>query len=201
MDRDRATQPFRFAVNGPIFLRAQVRHVHTRRRQHRAGKTQIADDAPKLDDCLRRLLQRNQPHRLETRAFRYIGVMDPVVVSAGELDGPVAADDLAKGETGAGVEHRGADADVFKKEFPAFSADVGKCALRRKVAVCGMQMIDGRKRALAAGFGKTFADVVSRHVFPNARNVFHDMAVAVDNFIILRHRLTSRMFPSAASAA
>jgi hypothetical protein len=62
-----------------------------------------------------------------------------------------------------------------------------------------MQMIDGRKRALAAGFGKTFADVVSGHVFPNARNVFHDMAVAIDNFIILRHRLTSRLFPSAAS--
>ena len=184
VDRDGAAQAFGFAVDRPIFLRAQVRHVDAHRRQHGAAETEIAHDPAQLDHRFRRLLQRDQAHRLEARAFRRVRVVHPIIISARQLDGPVAADDLAEGEPGAGVKHGGADAHVFEKKLPAFAADVGEGALRREVAVGGMQMIDGRKRIFAARFGKTSADVFFGHVFDDARDVFDHMTVAVDDFLL-----------------
>ena len=123
-------------------------------------ETQVAHDAAQLDHRFGGFLQGDQAHRLEARALRQIGVMDPIVIGARQLDGPVAADDLAEGETRAGIKHSRADADVLEKQFPAFAPDVGEGALRREVAVGGMQMVDGRKRIFAARFRKASADVL-----------------------------------------
>ena len=146
-------------------------------------KPEIPDDPAQLDHRLRRILERDQAHRLEARALREIGVVQPIVIGARQLDGPVAADDLAEGETGAGVEHRGADTDIFKKQLPALAADVGEGARRRDVAVRRMKMVDGRKRVLAARFGKAPGDILLRHVLDDRRDVLDHMAVAVDNFL------------------
>src|SRR5207237_10916128 len=113
-----------------------------------------------------------QAHRFEPAALREIGVVYPIVVSARQLDGPVAADDLAEGQTGARVKHRGADADFFEKHFPAFAADVGERALRGEVAIGRVEMVDGRKRAPSPRVGKAFTDVLLRHVLPDRRYVF-----------------------------
>ncbi len=109
--------------------------------------------------------------------------MDPIVIGARQLDGPVAADDLAEGEPGAGIKDGRADADVFEKQLPTFAADVGERALRREVAVGGMQMVDGGKGILAARLGKTPADIFFGHVFDDGRDVLDHMAVAVNDFL------------------
>src|SRR5213593_4041038 len=180
---DRTTETFGLAVNGPILVGAQVWHVRAGRRQHRAAKTEIPHDAPELDDSLRRLLKRDQAHRFEARALRYISVVHPVVVGARQLDRPVAADDLAEGESGAGVEHAGADADVVEKKLPAFAPNVGESAFRGEVAIGIVQMIDGGKWAPPARLRKALADVLLGHVFPNRRDDFHDVAIAVDDLM------------------
>src|SRR6476469_9798275 len=46
-------------------------------------------------------------------------------------------------------------------------------------------MINGREWILAARFGKTSTHILFRHVFDDAREVFHDVAIAVNDFMLL----------------
>jgi hypothetical protein len=42
-------------------------------------------------------------------------------------------------------------------------------------------MVDGREGVFAACFRKTSADILFRHIFDDARDVFHHVSVAIDN--------------------
>src|SRR5512144_411322 len=46
-------------------------------------------------------------------------------------------------------------------------------------------MINGREWILAARFGKTSTHILFRHVFDDAREVFHHVAIAVNDFMLL----------------
>jgi hypothetical protein len=109
--------------------------------------------------------------------------VNPVVIGARQFDGPVAADDLAESKAGAGVEHGRANAHFFKKQLPAFAPHVGESALGRKMSVGIVQMINGRERTSAAGVRKTSTYILLGHVLPNRGDVFHHVAVAVNDFV------------------
>jgi hypothetical protein len=53
---DGAAKPFGLAIDRPVFLGSEMRHISAHGRQHRAAKTQVADDAPQLDHRFGRFL-------------------------------------------------------------------------------------------------------------------------------------------------
>ena len=122
VDADGAAEAVGFFVDRPVALVAQV-GLNAGRRQHGAAHAELFDDSAQFFDRGLRLLQRNQAHALKARAALHVGVIEPVVVGARDVDGPIAADDLAESETEGGVKHGGFDADVFQKIDPAVGAD------------------------------------------------------------------------------
>src|SRR5262249_59409632 len=114
--------------------------------------------------------------RFKATALRKISIVDPVVISPRQLDGPIAADDLAEGKPGAGVQDGSADSDLLEKQFPSLATDVGECSFRSEMAVGAVQVIDGRKRAFSTPIGETFADIILRHVSPERRQVPHPLS-------------------------
>ena len=139
---DGAAEAVSLLVDGPVDLRAEV-VGQAERGEHRADEAEVLDAAPELLDGLRGLLHGDEADAVEAAVALDVGVVEPVVVGLCRGDGPVAADDLAIGERGGGVEDGGVDADVGEEDLPAVRAD--ECALA--VAASG----GSRRSALRAG--------------------------------------------------
>src|SRR5213596_1316019 len=97
MDADSAAEPICLFIDRPIALIASM-GLYPRRRQHRAAHTQIFNSSSKLLNGRFRFLQWNQSHAFKTRAPLHVSLMQPVIVCARDIDGPVAADDFAESE-------------------------------------------------------------------------------------------------------
>src|SRR5438128_7998721 len=106
--------------------------LYPRRRQHRAAHTQIFNSSSKLLNGRFRFLQWNQSHAFKTRSSLHVSLMQPVIVCARDIDGPVAADDFAESETWSGVKHRDLNPNVFQESDPTVGADFIE-GTRRKI--------------------------------------------------------------------
>jgi len=193
VDGDGAAQSIRFLINGPEAPVAQV-GLDARRWQHRTAHAEIFHDPFKLFHRGVGFLQRNEPHALKARAALHVVVVEPIVVRPGHVDGPIAADDFAEGETEGSVKHGGFDADVFQKIDPAVGPHFVKCPRLEIVEVRRMKVIERRK-----GVKKTmrvvFVAVALRHVVDDRLTIFDDMTVAVDDRVAFKwHGYVS--FPS-----
>ena len=76
VDADGASQPLRFPVDGPVTLGAQMGHVGAGGRQHAAAQAQLLHHSAQLFRRRLGVLQRDQPHGLETRALGHVGLVD-----------------------------------------------------------------------------------------------------------------------------
>ena len=144
VDTDGAAEPVGLFIDRPIALIAEV-GLNPRRRQHRAAHTDLFDDSAKLFDRGLGFLQGNQTHATKSRAALHVGIVEPIVVRASDIDSPVAADDLAKSKSESGVKDGGFDADIFQKFNPAVGPDFIERAGLEIVQIRRMKMIERRK--------------------------------------------------------
>src|SRR5262249_49517837 len=99
-----------------------------------------------------------------------------------QLDGPVAADYAAERQAARRIEYRAGQAHILHEIDPTLAADLGKSAGREGMCIGRVQVIVGwigtscRAKALAVLFGHPRGDF---------RMGFYDMAVAVDDFMLI----------------
>src|SRR5207253_2718308 len=161
--------------------------LYPRRRQHRTAHTQIFNSYSTLLNGRFRFLQWNQSHAFKARAPLHVSLMQPVIVSTRDIDGPVAADDFAESEAQSGVKHRGLNPNVFQESDPTVGADFIESTRRKIVQVRRMQVIEGWKW-IEERVGVVFFPVGSGHEFHNGLGIFNNMSVAInDGMALERH--------------
>jgi hypothetical protein len=115
-------------------------------------------------------------------------MMKPIVVRPGDVDGPVAADNLAKGKSESRVKDGGLDTNVFEKFHPAVGPNFIKRAGLEIVQVGRMQMIQ-RRKGVEETVGVVFGSISGGHEIDDGFSIFDHVTVAVDDRLAIEwHR-------------
>ena len=182
MDGDGATEAVGLLVDRPVDLRAEVVR-QSERREHRADEAEVLDAAAELPDGLGGLLHGDESDAVEAGVALDVGVVEPVVVGLSGGDRPVAADDLAVGETRGGVEDGGVDADVGEEDLPSVRADERALAVAASGGldeVPGVEVVE-RREERGVELSRGMVAELGREELGHRRDVLHDVAVAVDD--------------------
>src|SRR3972149_6210258 len=112
VDADSATESIRLLIDGPVAFVAEM-GLKAGRGEHRAAHAKLFYRAPQLFDRGLRLLKGDQRHSPKAGVFLEISLMEPVVVRAGAIYGPIAAHALAEGGPAGRTEPPRLNADIF----------------------------------------------------------------------------------------
>jgi hypothetical protein len=122
VDRQRAAETLGLGVDRPVHLGPEG-HGQAVGGHHHAQHAQLSHRSAQFFHGFFWILQRNDGHPFEARVELEVGVVEPIVVGAGDGHRIVGADDLAVGQRSGGVEHRPLDPHVLEKLEPALRTD------------------------------------------------------------------------------
>ena len=176
MYRQRRVEFFRFFVNRPVDLRAEVAFdALAVGRQHGPGHAELFHRAAHFRACGIRVLDRNQRHPFDARADVGEFFVEPIIVRSTGGDGPIFGDDPADGQSRGWIYDGPVDANLVEKIHPFLGSDgAGARALFATLQEMEVDVVE---------CGENLAAISRRHVFGDFVHTgpIVDVAIGVDD--------------------